>query len=217
MMIIKGIATISLIFFVCIIFTFLFLLPYLGQWLIVEDALQESDIIVLHTGSVRDRTLQAVDIYDKNYSNSIILVNTINPSYNHIVKKGLEIPPGYAQLSKIVAIELGVPEKNILILEGNAKSTLDEAMILREYIRHNNLIQSIIIVTSKYHSRRSKKIFTKVLSMLDRKIETFSSPSNYDNFNAKMWWRNKEDISIVFWEYVKLAKFYFWDQFFLLS
>ena len=71
------------------------------------------------------------------------------------------MPPGHAQRSKMAAIDSGVPEENILILDGNIRSTQDEALILREYIRNNKEIESIILVTSKYHSRRSKKYSQK--------------------------------------------------------
>jgi len=198
----KKITTILMILFAFFIFVSIFLMPNLGQWLVAEDELQTSDMIVVLTGSVPDRILQAVDIYNERYSDKIVLVN----SYR-------KIPLGSAQLSKIVAIDLGVPEENILILEGNAKSTQDEALIIREYVRNNREIESIILVTSKYHSRRSNKIFTKALSYLDREISIYSSPSKYDLFNANQWWRDREDIGSVVSEYVKLVHFYFWDQF----
>ncbi|MBE3138297.1 MAG: YdcF family protein [Actinobacteria bacterium] len=148
--------------------------------------------------------MQAVDIYNERYSDKIVLVN----SYRKML-------PGSAQLNKMAAIDLGVPEENILILEGSAKSTQDEALIIREYIRNNRVIESIILVTSKYHSGRSKKIFRKVLSGLDREISIYSSPSKYDTFNASQWWRDREDIKWVVLEYLKLANFYFRDQFLL--
>ena len=200
----KKITTILVILFAFFIFIIVFLIPNLGQWLVAEDNLHASDMIVVLTGSVPDRILQAVDIYNARYSDKIVLVN----SYR-------KVPPGSAQLSKIAAIDLGVPEENILILEGSAKSTQDEALIIREYIRNNIEIESIILVTSKYHSGRAKKIFRKALSGLDRKINIYSSPSKYDPFNASQWWRNREDIKWVILEYLKLAHFYFWEQFLL--
>ena len=86
-------------------------------------------------------------------------------------------------------------------------------MIIREYIRNNRVIESIILVTSKYHSGRAKKIFRKALSGLDREINICSSPSKYDPFNASQWWRDREGIKWVILEYLKLVHFYFWDQF----
>jgi len=211
----KRITTILVILFAFFIFARLFLMPNLGRWLVVEDELQESDMIVVLTGSVPDRILQAVDIYNARYSDKIVLVNSYRVDYDIFVERGVEIPPGDAQLSKMAAIDLGIPEEDVLILEGNAKSTQDEALIIREYIRNNRAIESIILVTSKYHSGRSKKTFRKALSGLDREISIYSSPSKYDPFNVSQWWKDKEDIKFVVLEYLKLANFYFREQFLL--
>jgi uncharacterized SAM-binding protein YcdF (DUF218 family) len=211
----KRITTILLILLVFFIFVSVFLIPNLGKWLVAEDDLQASDMIVVLTGSVPDRILQAVDIYNERYSDKLVLVNSYRVDNDIFVERGVEIPPGNAQLSKMAAIDLGVPEENILILEGDAKSTQDEALIIREYIRNNRAIESIILVTSKYHSGRSKKIFRKALSSLDREISIYSSPSKYDPFNVNQWWRDREDIKLVVLEYLKLANFYFREQFLL--
>ena len=209
----KKITTILVILFAFFIFARVFIMPNLGQWLVAEDELQESDMIVVLTGSFPDGIMQAVDIYNKRYSDKIVLVNSYRADYDIFVERGLEIPQGKAQLYKMAAVDLGVPEENILILEDNAKSTQDEALIIREYIRNNRTIESIILVTSKYHSGRSKKIFRKALRGLDREINIYSSPSKYDPFNASQWWRDREDIKWVVLEYLKLVHFYFWDQF----
>ena len=214
----KKIMTILVILLAFFIFVSVFLMPNLGQWLVAEDDLQASDIIVVLMGSLPDRIhriLQAVDIYNERYSDKLVLVNSYRVDYDIFVERGVEIPPGNAQLSKMAAIDLGVTEENILILDGNAKSTQDEALIIREYIRNNRAIESIILVTSKYHSGRSKKIFRKALSGLDREISIYSSPSKYDTFNASQWWKDKEDIKCVVLEYLKLANFYFREQFLL--
>ena len=211
----KKITTILVILFAFFIFVSVFLMPNLGQWLVVEDDLQASDMIVVLMGSFPDRIMQAVDIYNERYSDKLVLVNGYRVDYDIFVEKGVEILPGNAQLSKIAAIDLGVPEENILILAGGAKSTRDEALIIREYIKNNRAIESIILITSKYHSGRSKKIFKKVLSGLDREINIYSSPSKYDPFNVNQWWKDREDIKCVLSEYLKLAHFYFWEQFLL--
>jgi uncharacterized SAM-binding protein YcdF (DUF218 family) len=211
----KKIMTILIILFAFFIFVSVFLIPNLGQWLVAEDELQASDMIVVLTGSLTDRILQAVDIYNARYSDKIVFANSYRVDYDIFVERGVEMPPGKAQLYKMAAIDLGVPEENILILEGNAKSTQDEALIIREYIRNNRAIESFILVTSKYHSGRAKKIFRKALSGLDREINIYSSPSKYDPFNASQWWKDREDIKWVVLEYLKLANFYFREQFLL--
>ena len=186
--------------------------PNLGQWLVVNDEVKESDIILVLMGSVYDRILEAVDLYQESYSDKIILINSYVAAKDIIVNRGLQVY-GNTLLSKMAAIDMGIPEEDIIVLDGNSRSTQDEAMTFREYIKKNKEIDSIIIVTSKFHSRRAKKIFKKALSVLDREIDIYCSPSKYDSSNVNQWWRNREDLQWVVFEYLKLANFYFREQF----
>ena len=192
----------------------IFIVPNLGQWLVVMDELQDSDLIVVLMGSVYDRILEAVDLYDEGYSDRIVLINSYLAAKDIIIDRGIEAY-GNTMLSKMAAMDLGVPDDDIIVLDGNSRSTNDEAMTIREYVRNNKEIKSIILVTSKFHSGRAKKIFEKALSVLDREIDIYCSPSKYDPSNVNHWWRNREDFEWVVFEYLKLANFYFWEQFLL--
>lgn len=210
----KKILFVLVILLAFFIFLSIFIVPNLGQWLVVMDELQESDMIVVLMGSVYDRILEAADLYDEGYSDRIVLINIYITAKDIIINRGIKVY-GNTLLSKMAAIDLGIPEEDVLILEGNSRSTQDEALTIREYIRNNREIESIILVTSKYHSGRAKKIFKKALSVLDREIDIYSSPSKYDPSNANQWWRNREDFQWVVFEYLKLANFYFREQFLL--
>ena len=189
-----------------------FIFPRLGNWLVTEDEISESDAIVVLMGSVPDRILEAVDIYNEGYSNQIIMVNSHMVAYDALLSRGVEIP-GDAQLAVMAANALDVPYDNLKVIKGEAKSTQDEAIIIREYLRRNKDINSIILVTSKYHSSRSEKIFTKALDDLDRDITIISRPSKYDNFNEKKWWQDREDIARIVTEYMKYLNYYVREQF----
>ena len=210
----KKILPVLVILLAFFIFLSIFIVPNLGQWLVVMDELQESDMIVVLMGSVYDRILEAADLYDDGYSDRIVLINSYIAAKDIIINRGIKVY-GNTLLSKMAAIDLGIPEEDVLILEGNSRSTQDEALTIREYIRNNREIESIILVTSKYHSGRAKKIFKKALSVLDREIDIYSSPSKYDPSNVDQWWGNREDFQWVVLEYLKLANFYFWEQFLL--
>ena len=210
----KKILSVLVILLAFFIFLSIFIVPNLGQWLVVMDELQESDMIVVLMGSVYDRILEAADLYDEGYSDKIVMINSYTAAKDIIVNRGIKVY-GNALLSKMAVIDLGIPEEDVLILEGNSRSTQVEALTIREYIRNNREIESIILVTSKFHSGRAKKIFEKALSVLDREIDIYSSPSKYDSSNVNQWWRNREDFQWVIFEYLKLANFYFREQFLL--
>ncbi len=86
--------------------------PRLGEWLVTEDVITKSDIIVVLMGSVPDRTLEAVDVYQEGLADQIIVVNSYRAGNDILLNRGIQLP-GDAQLGKQAAILLGVPEDNI--------------------------------------------------------------------------------------------------------
>ncbi|MBU4349671.1 YdcF family protein [bacterium] len=190
------------------------IIPQLGQWLVVNEEVKESDVILVLMGSVYDRILEAVDLYQERHSDKIILINSYIAAKDIIIDRGLQVY-GNTLLSKMAASDMGIPEEDIIVLDGNSRSTQDEAMTFREYVKKNEEIDSIIIVTTKFHSRRAKQIFIKALSSLDREIEICVRSSKYDMSNVDQWWRNREDFEWVVFEYLKLAHFWFREQFLL--
>jgi uncharacterized SAM-binding protein YcdF (DUF218 family) len=119
---------------------------------------------------------------------------------------------GNALINKMAAMDLGIPEEDVVIFEENFRNTQDEALTLREYIGNNREIESIILVISKYYSKSAKKIFEKALNVLYREVDIYSSPSRYDVFNTEQWWKDREDIKWVILEHLKLANFCFREQ-----
>jgi uncharacterized SAM-binding protein YcdF (DUF218 family) len=187
-------------------------LPSLGSLLISQDEPQQSDIIVLLMGSGPDRMLGSVDLYKQGYADHIVMVRNMVRGYDLVVSQGVSIPHD-TDIAKEVAVQLRVPEEKITVLPGDALSTKDEAVVVREYLRGETDINSLIIVTSKFHSGRAKKIFVKAMKSLDRKVEIISCPTEYDDFNADRWWKDREDLKRGVLEYLKLVHFYAREQF----
>jgi uncharacterized SAM-binding protein YcdF (DUF218 family) len=187
-------------------------LPSLGTYLVTQDEPQQSDIIVLLMGSGPDRMLGAVDLYHDGYADKIVMVRNMVRGYDLVVGQGVKIPHD-TDIAREVAVQLGVPGEKITVLPGDALSTQDEAIAVREYLKGEPGIESLIIVTSKSHSGRAKKIFVKAMNSLDRDFKIISCPTNYDDFNAEKWWQNREDLKQVALEYLKLMHFYVKEQF----
>jgi uncharacterized SAM-binding protein YcdF (DUF218 family) len=187
-------------------------LPSLGAFLISQDEPQPSDIIVLLMGSGPDRMLEAVDLYKQGYADQIVMVRNMVRGYDLVVSQGVKIPHD-SDIAKEVAEQLGVPVENITVLPGDALSTQDEAIQVREYLKGEPNINSLIIVTSKSHSGRAKKIFVKAMSSIDREIKLLSCPTEYDDFNVDRWWKDREDLKRGALEYLKLMHFYVKEQF----
>lgn len=187
-------------------------LPSLGNFLVAQDEPQQSDIIVLLMGSGPDRMLGAVDLYHAEYADEIVMVRNMVRGYDLVVSQGIKIPHD-TDIAKEVAVQLGVPEEKITVLPGDALSTQDEAMAVREYLKSVHDIDSLIIVTSKSHSGRAKKIFVKAMKSIAREIRVISCPTKYDDFDAEGWWQSREDLKRGALEYLKLMNFYAREQF----
>ena len=187
-------------------------LPFWGSNLVADDKPQKSDIIIVLMGSGPDRMLGAADFYKHGYADEIIMVRNMIRGYDLVANEGIKIPHD-TETAKNVAIGLGVPAERVIILPGDAQSTQDEALYLREYMKEKEDIHSLIIVTSKPHSGRAKKIFVKAMKYMDREVKIISCPTPYDDFDARGWWQNREDLKRGVLEYLKLAHFYIRDQF----
>ena len=189
---------------------FLFL-RFGGVWLVEEDDIGEIDeaVIVLLMGSVGDRALGAVDLYEQGKAESILMVRSHLPGYEELQARGITIT-GDVDNSNIVLTESGVAKEDIIIVPGNAQSTQDEAVAIAQFLKNRPDVDTILLVTSKFHSHRSELIFNKALADVD--VEIYSAPTPYDPFQARGWYKDREDIQSVVTEYIKLTNYFVLEQ-----
>ncbi len=191
---------------------FIYCFINLGSWLETEDQPVQSDVIVVLMGSGPDRMLGAVELYERGMANKIIMVRNHMNGYEEALNLGAEIPHD-TDVAAMVAVQLGAAPDDIVILPGDAGSTADEARVVADYFKENEDLDSLLLVTSKYHSHRAKMIFSCALDDLDREVRILSCPTPYDHFQADGWWKRSGDAEIVFLEYVKLIYFFFLKNF----
>ena len=104
-------------------------------------------------------------------------------------------------------VVLGVPGERVAVLKGPCASTFDEARAAwRTLDAEPNA--AVTVVTSNYHTRRSRWVFRKVLGPRAERLRFFSVPT--DNFNADCWWQSGEGFSLYTNEYLKLAFYLVW-------
>lgn len=200
-----------MVFLLIILFLFLFF-RYGGKILVAKDESEhvEDAVIVLLMGSTGDRALGAAELYKEGKAEQIMLVHSYITGAEALEERGITIP-GDADISQDVLIELGVPEEDIILLPGDAESTKDEALVIRKYAQEHPELENILLVTSEFHSYRAELIFNKALD--DTDVTVYSAPTPYDPYEAEGWYRNREDIQRVITEYLKLAHYFFLEQF----
>jgi len=180
------------------------LLHGLGQLLVKEDRPEKADLIVALSGSLVDRTLTAIDLYQAGWSDKIFIFREEKPDgYDLLERRGIRLPEG-RDLACEILLSSGVPKGAILTDEREVTSTYDEACVMRDFLKSHPL-SKLILVTSKYHSRRAHLTFRSLLNT--PKIQIFSCPTPYDEFDPQRWWKQETIRERVFFEYEKLLAY----------
>src|SRR5712691_12574554 len=95
-----------------------------GRWLVVEDPLAKARAIVVLSGAMPLRAVEAAKLYRAGYAPEIWLTHSAEPAET---LKGLGIPfAGEDYYSKLVLIHEGVPLEAIHVLEPPVVNTVDE-------------------------------------------------------------------------------------------
>ena len=182
-----------------------------GVWLAREDVPPHADAMVLLMGTFPERVLQAVDLYHQGVADKMIIVYEGMGPYQTLEARGARVIRTTEQ-ARDAAVALGVPEARITMLPGNARSTLDEAIAVRDYLVNQPTTDTLILVSSPAHMRRSYIIFRTVLRKKEQPVYIGCSPSDYSGFNPDKWWRRKEDIQAVLTELVKICSFRLFEK-----
>lgn len=198
--------------FVLIVVAVVLMLLEAGNFLVKKDKLFRADAIVLLMGSIPDRVLQTELIYKQGLGRRIILVEENMEGFHDLRKRGSPIVSNTDQCYNAL-VYLGINEEFINVLPGSARSTIQEALIIKDFIKSNPSVDTLILVSSPSHTRRASMIFSKILKHYEVPVVIYTSPGEKSTFNAARWWKSREDIQYVLSEYVKILSFLFIDQF----
>ncbi len=192
----KKIGIRKLTILLVILFFSIFLLRAMGSYLIVSSELEYANAIVVLSGGDESRMQEALELYNQNYSNLIILTETGN------------VVAGYDYLHSFdMRIELlsnGIPSGNILMTDQIATSTKEEAEAVKRLLTNRQLI-SCIVVTDPYHTRRAYMIFKDVFA--DTGIKVMIHPTSPHWFSANTWFLKIKGWHFVVLEYIKYISY----------
>jgi uncharacterized SAM-binding protein YcdF (DUF218 family) len=182
-----------------------------GNWLVKADIPPHADAIILLMGSYPERVLQAADLYHEGIADNLIIVYESMGPYKVLEARGASVIRTTEQ-ARDAAVALGMPDSCITMLPDDARSTLDEALAVREYMTGKPGLDTLLLVSSPAHMRRAYMIFSTVLQ--DAGLNTYigTSPSEYSSFNPASWWKRREDIQAVLSEWVKIASFVIFER-----
>ncbi|MGC2420304.1 MAG: YdcF family protein [Candidatus Acidiferrales bacterium] len=165
------------------------LLRLAGEFWIVSEPPQASDAIVIlgDDNYQGDRAARAAELFHAG-------------SAPRVVASGRFLRP-YASIAQLEEHDLeshGVPAGAIVRLEHLAANTREEAMAISQLASARGW-KRIIVVTSNYHTRRSKYIFERTLPPGIVLYVVAAPDSDYD---PSSWWRTRGGMKIFFHETV---------------
>ena len=170
-------------------------LPRLGAWLVVEDPLAKADGIYVLGGTVYERPLEALDLYKAGWAPTIVLVQQIADwgelwLNDHGVKVTTEMEIQIDLLER-----MGVP-RDVIASVKPMGSTAEEAGALLAFMNARGW-STVIVVTSKQHTRRAGLSMRRVLGG-DKKVIIRSS--RYDRSDVERWWTNRSTLRFTLFE-----------------
>jgi vancomycin permeability regulator SanA len=158
------------------------LLKNAGNYLDVNENPKKSDVIIVLSGGRIDRLEKGVELYNQGQAPFLMISN------------------GSEERLYETALKMGVPSKSI-ILEKDAKSTTENAILTIDLMEKHNL-QSAIVVSSNYHMRRVKSNYDKANKYKGLDIIYCSAVDII--YKPNNWWKTKENRIITIGEYFKM-------------
>lgn len=187
------------------------ILAKIGKFLILDEKPVRTDAIVVLCSGVEyyPRLIEAADLYQKGFARKIVINgNRKTNALRNLEKKGFkECCAWYKNSVRILSL-LKVPKKKIMhISVENAYDTITESKAVgNELVRQG--YKSIILTTSKFHSKRAHYIWAKTF---EGKLAVYSVPARTDPFDPNGWWKEGRQIRWVLSEYGAWA-YYFWKN-----
>jgi len=167
-----------------------------ANYLIVETDFKTMEYAFVLSGGAFDRGNKGAALYHEGKVKYFVCTGA-NQSQD-IMALGMDILE--SDLTKLQLVKMGVPEAAItLIKEGT--STLEESEIILAFCKAQGL-DSVLLISSKFHTRRVYQVFTKQLCTEAGVYVCFQgAPSSlYDEMN---WWKNEYGLIALNNEYLK--------------
>jgi len=177
-----------------------FSLRGLGSFLVVQDPLAKTDGILILGGTMYERQLEAVELYQAGWAPRLFLLREIADwGEAELIKRGFKYLS--AVDVQIDAMErLGVPRDRITVLD-QANSTAQEADILYRLTQREKLA-GVIVVTSKQHTRRARLVMNRRMAGMG--VNVVVRYSRFDQADTDRWWTNRSTLRFTLFETQRL-------------
>ena len=161
----------------------------LGYWLVVADPLEPARAIVVLSGRVPFRAMEAASIYRQGWAPEVWLTKEVRTAEESALDRlGVKVVRGEVYNREVLE-RLGVPARAIRVLNDGVLNTVDEARLIARELRVSGADRAIL-VTSKTHSRRVRATWSAIVGAAPQAITRYASDEPY---HSESWWRNTRD------------------------
>jgi uncharacterized SAM-binding protein YcdF (DUF218 family) len=171
-------------------------LLYLGRWLVVEDPLEKAQAVVVLSGRMPMRAVEAAKLYRAGYAPKVWLTHSTEPGAS-LKAMGVTYT-GEDVYNVQVLMHEGVPADAIHLLEPPIVNTADELAAVSTALAEEKA-GTVIIVTSKVHTRRVRILWNRLAAGRGRALVRAVSD---DPFEPRRWWRTTGDALDVVREFL---------------
>ncbi len=169
------------------------LLVWLGETVVVSDALEHADLIYVLAGDFwGNRVVRGAELGSQGWAPRVLLSGGLYSG-------GGEINRYSGDLAIEFLVRRGYPRSMFLSFPMDAPSTVGEAQAMRP-IFHRLGAKRIILVTANFHSRRALEVFRLFLPEFDFQME--AAPDS--NFDPRVWWMLPQQRRLFWSEYQKM-------------
>ena len=157
------------------------LLRFMAESWIVEDTLDKADALIVlgDDNFYADRVTRGAQLFREGKAPVV-------------VASGRRLRPsaGIAELMEHDLVERGVPRDKIVRFSHDGESTLEEAQALARIVKERKW-HSAIVVTSNFHTRRTRYIF---LHVFPQSVEVRVASARDGDFDPEHWWEKRKSI-----------------------
>ena len=173
----------------------------LGNALDYENQPVHSEVMFILSGSPFDRANEGAKLFREGWVEKIVCTGELIP--HDFQALGLEFRE--SQLIEFRLHSLGIADSVVDIVPIGT-STIEESQVIMSYCIENN-VRSAIVLSSKFHTRRIKKVFRKEFRKAGIELCIRGAPSS--QYEEGIWWKSEYGLLAVNNEYVKMLWYLF--------
>jgi uncharacterized SAM-binding protein YcdF (DUF218 family) len=159
----------------------------LARWFVVEDPLGHADAIVVLSGRLPERALEAARLFQAGYAEQIWISQPDSPQ--QALKQMKIVYLGEDFYNEKVLLAQKIPLDDVHILEHPVANTEEEVREIAKEMQRAK-VHNVILVTSKPHTRRVRIVWKKLAG---GDLHAIVRHAKEDPFDEAHWWRHTQD------------------------